>query len=55
MEILAWLGVPIAATLVAIGWTHWSSRERGPAQPHDTVAAYERFRSAMGRDERRIR
>ncbi len=52
MQILAWLGVPVAATLLAIGWAHWASRERGPAETQDTVAQYERFRSAMTRDER---
>jgi hypothetical protein len=55
VEVLGWLGVPIAATLLAIGWARWSARERGPAETRDTVASYERFRSAMSRDRRRIR
>jgi hypothetical protein len=54
MEILLWLAAPVAATLAAIGWAHWSTRERGPAETEETVAAYERFRSAMDKDGRRI-
>ncbi len=48
MTILAWtLGLPVAATLVAIWWTHWSSRPRGPEEAFDTVQAYERFKHAI--------
>ena len=48
MEILAWtLGLPTVATALAIGWVHWASRPRGPVDPQDSVAAYERFKTAM--------
>ncbi len=48
MTILAWtLGLPVAATVIAICWTHWSNRSRGPDDPYDTVAAYERFKHAI--------
>lgn len=44
---LLWLsGIPLA-TLGAIGWASWSNRARGPAQPIDSVQAYDRFRAAM--------
>jgi hypothetical protein len=47
MAALAWLAIPVAATLVAIGWVTWTGRSRRPADAHDSVARYERFRQAI--------
>jgi len=48
MAILVWtLGLPTVATLLAIGWVHWSQRPRGPVETHESVEAYERFKAAF--------
>lgn len=47
MANIAWLGIPVLAVLLATLWAHWSARPRGPQDAADSVAAYERFRSAM--------
>lgn len=50
LTILLWtLGLPTVATLLAIAWVMWSTRERGPAQTHESVAAHERFKKAMAK------
>ena len=46
-EPLLWLIFPLLATLVAIVWTAWSGRTRGPEQTDDSIEAHERFRRAM--------
>lgn len=48
MSNVAWLGIPLLAVLLATAWAHWSTRPRGPQDPTVSVAAYERFRTAMG-------
>lgn len=48
MSNIAWLGIPVLAVLFATVWSHWSARPRGPQDAADSVAAYERFRNAMG-------
>ena len=47
MGVLAWLGVPAVATVLAIVWTHWSTRPRGPVETSESLAAHERFKTAM--------
>ena len=47
MTVLAWLAIPLAATIVAIVWAYVAARPRRSADALDTMAAYERFRSAM--------
>ena len=47
METLAWWGIPIASTIVAIIWVAVINRPRPPADPHDSVRDYERFRAAL--------
>jgi hypothetical protein len=48
MSILVWtLGLPTFATVVAIGWVHWSSRPRGPMGTHESLAEHERFKAAL--------
>jgi len=50
VTILLWtLGLPTVATLLAIAWVVWSTRERGPAETQDSVAAHERFKKAMSK------
>jgi hypothetical protein len=47
MGVLAWLGVPAVATLLAIVWVHWSSRARGPVETSESLAERERFKAAF--------
>ena len=51
MEALAWWLIPIGATLLAVLWVTWVSRPRRPADPHDTLAAHQRFTHALQPDE----
>ena len=55
MEAIAWWAIPIGATLVAVVWVSLVSRPKPPADPHDSVEDYERFRAALdsSRDDRR--
>jgi hypothetical protein len=32
---------------MAIAWVHWATRPRGPVEPHESVAAHERFKAAL--------
>lgn len=57
MEALAWWGIPIGATLLAIVWVTVANRPRRPADPHESMEQYARFRAALdaartGRDRR---
>ena len=48
MGILAWtLGLPTVATVLAIGWIHWTTRPRGPVETHESLAEHERFKAAL--------
>lgn len=47
MGVLAWLGVPAAATGLAIVWVQWSSRARGPVETSQSLAERERFKAAF--------
>ena len=44
---LLWLLPVLVAPLLAIAWTAFSSRTRGPVEAMDSVQAYERFRQAL--------
>jgi hypothetical protein len=44
---LAWLAIPVAATVAAAGWVAWTGRARRTAEPLDSVASFERFRRAV--------
>jgi hypothetical protein len=49
MTILAWtLGLPVAASVLAWAYARWAARPRGPVETRDSVAAYERFKTAIG-------
>jgi hypothetical protein len=51
MSVLVWLTPPVASVLLAIVWTWWRGRPPRPADPKDSVASYERFRSALASAE----
>lgn len=55
MAVLWWLIPALAATLLATAWVAWASRTRRPADTHETLDDYERFKAAMERDPRRGR
>jgi hypothetical protein len=49
MGVLAWLGVPAVATLLAIVWVNWAARPRGPVETEESLAERERFKAAFAR------
>jgi hypothetical protein len=49
MGVLAWLGVPAVATIVAIVWVNWAARPRGPVEAEQSLAERERFKAAFAR------
>ncbi|HWA67405.1 MAG TPA: hypothetical protein VG899_13675 [Mycobacteriales bacterium] len=51
MGVLAWLGVPAVATVVAIVWVNWAARPRGPVEVEQSLAERERFKAAFSRPE----
>jgi hypothetical protein len=52
--VLAWLGVPAVATIVAIVWVNWAARPRGPVETEQSLAERERFKAAFARPIRVI-
>ncbi len=49
MGVLAWLGAPAVATLIAIVWVNWAARPRGPVETEESLAERERFKAAFTR------
>lgn len=49
MSPLVWLAIPLVALIAAVLWAGWAGRERGPADPLDSVAAHHRFVEALER------
>ncbi len=47
MAALAWWALPIGATLLAVLWMMIARRQRPPADTHETVEDYARFRAAL--------
>jgi hypothetical protein len=47
VEILAWLAVPFAVLVIALLWLAWTGRTKAPADMHETVADFARFRAAL--------
>jgi len=47
MEILGWLLIPLAATLLGILWIVWRGRERKPVDAERGMEHMARFREAM--------
>jgi hypothetical protein len=52
-EVIAWLGIPVLATLAAIVWVLWAARPRPRQDVIDSVASYERFKAALAGSEAR--
>lgn len=44
---LLWLSPVIIAPALAVLWTSWASRPRGPVQAIETVEQYDRFKAAL--------
>jgi hypothetical protein len=53
MSVLVWLTPPVAAVLLGSVWAWWRARPPKPQDAADSVAAYERFRSALQHAEQR--
>ncbi|HVW80686.1 MAG TPA: hypothetical protein VHB69_07090 [Mycobacteriales bacterium] len=51
MGVLAWLGAPAVATVVAIVWVNWAARPRGPVEVEQSLAERERFKAAVARSD----
>jgi hypothetical protein len=47
MSAIAWWGIPIGATLLAMLWVTWRSRPRHPPGTRESVEEYARFRAAL--------
>ena len=47
MEILGWLLIPLAATVLGFLWLAWRNRERKPADAERGMEGMARFREAM--------
>ena len=52
-EVIAWLGIPVLATLAAIVWVLWAARPRPRQDVIDSVASYERFKAALAGSDAR--
>lgn len=44
---ILWLSPVIVAPMLAVLWTVWAARPRGPVQALETVQEYDRFRAAL--------
>ena len=44
---ILWLSPVIVAPLLAVFWTSWAARPRGPVEAMQTVEQYDRFRAAL--------
>ncbi len=49
MDVLRWLLIPLAATVLALLWTSWRSRDRKPADAEQGMEDMARFRQAMAK------
>jgi hypothetical protein len=47
MQVLAWLLIPLVATVLGLLWAAWRSREPKPVDPHQGMEEMARFREAM--------
>ena len=54
MSVLVWtLSLPVASVLLALVWVWWRTRPPGPIDTIDSVAEYQKFRSALAAAEER--
>lgn len=44
---ILWLSPVIVAPLLAVFWTSWAARPKGPVEAMQTVEQYDRFRAAL--------
>lgn len=44
---ILWLSPVIVLPLLAVVWTSWTTRERGPVQAIETVEEHDRFKAAL--------
>ena len=44
---ILWLSPVVVGPLLAVVWTSWASRPRGPVEAIESVDQYARFRKAM--------
>ena len=44
---ILWLSPVIVAPLLAVLWTIWAVRPRGPVEAMETVEQYDRFKAAL--------
>ena len=49
MEILGWLLIPLAATVLALLWISWHNRDRKPVDAEQGMEDMARFRAAMAK------
>ncbi len=49
MQVLAWLLIPLVATVLGVVWLVWRGREPKPADPEQGMEDLARFREAMGK------
>ena len=47
MQVLAWLLIPLVATVLGVAWLVWRGREPKPADPEQGMEDLARFRQAM--------
>jgi hypothetical protein len=47
MEVLGWLLIPLAATVLGLIWAAWRSRDRKPVGAEQGMEDMARFRQAM--------
>ena len=44
---ILWLSPVIVSPMVAVVWTSWAARPRGPVEAMETVEQYDKFRAAL--------
>jgi len=49
MEILGWLLIPLAATILGLLWMAWHGRDRKPVDAEQGMEGMARFREAMAK------
>ncbi|MDH6116471.1 hypothetical protein [Kitasatospora sp. GAS204B] len=49
MGALAWLGIPVAAGVIAVLWASWAARPRRAVGDGASLAEHQRFLAAMER------
>lgn len=54
MGALVWVSIPVVVTVLATLGALWVTRERGPAEAHDSVKAHHKFVEALSKNVRTI-